>query len=336
MRLKPDAIPTKFIFSAEKPRSKIPHDRQAATTRTKRRTETARCLNVSKDTTVDINVIDEQLTSIENTDPIVLKDPLESTELGRPLLVTAVVAEFLAFMPRRCYNDNTVLGLNLLIGYASETNCPTDYSSAIRLNNKITLNILPETQCGFRSNRSTIDMIFSLGQIQEKCIEQNMQLYAVLIDFNQTFHTVSREALWIILKKFGCTDKVINMIKALHERMQAQVVQGEDITKTFVVKKGVKQGCVRAPTLFSLYLTAMLKVAFRNVHEGIYIQTSHGADLYNVSHFKAKTRTTRYLVREMLFADDAALVAHNAADLQLLVYKFARAAPQFILKINIK
>ena len=36
MRLKPDAIPTKFIFSAEKPRRKIPSDRQATTTTTKK------------------------------------------------------------------------------------------------------------------------------------------------------------------------------------------------------------------------------------------------------------------------------------------------------------
>ncbi|PFX27041.1 THAP domain-containing protein 4 [Stylophora pistillata] len=91
MRLKPDAIPTKFIFSAEKPRRKIPYDRQATTTKTKKSSGTARCLNVSKDTTVDINVIDEQLKSIKNTDPIVFKDPLESTESGRPLLVTAAV-----------------------------------------------------------------------------------------------------------------------------------------------------------------------------------------------------------------------------------------------------
>ncbi|PFX13797.1 hypothetical protein AWC38_SpisGene22091 [Stylophora pistillata] len=117
---------------------------------------------------------------------------------------------------------------------------------------------------------------------------------------------MSREGLWIKLKKFGCTDKFINMIKPLHEGMQAQVVQ------------------------------AMFKVTFRNLHEGTYIQIRHGADLFNVSHFKAKTLTTRYLVREILFAGDTALVAHNAADIQLLVEEFARAAAQFSMKMNIK
>ena len=42
---------------------------------------------------------------------------------------------------------------------------------------KLPENVLPETQCGFRPGQGTVDMIFSLKQIQEKCIEQNRPLY---------------------------------------------------------------------------------------------------------------------------------------------------------------
>ena len=62
-----------------------------------------------------------------------------------------------------------------------------------RISEKITPNTLPETQCGFRSSRNTIDMEFSLRQIQKKCTEQNRELYAVFIDFTKAFDTVSRE-----------------------------------------------------------------------------------------------------------------------------------------------
>ena len=44
---------------------------------------------------------------------------------------------------------------------------------------------LPEAQCGFRAGRGTSDMIFSLRQIQEKCIEQNMPLYMIFVDFSK-------------------------------------------------------------------------------------------------------------------------------------------------------
>ena len=42
----------------------------------------------------------------------------------------------------------------------------------------------------------------------------------------------------------------------------------------------VKQGYVLASTLFSLYLTAMLAVAFDGVGDGIFIQTRTDADLF--------------------------------------------------------
>ncbi|XP_076069729.1 uncharacterized protein LOC143041606 [Oratosquilla oratoria] len=45
---------------------------------------------------------------------------------------------------------------------------------------------MPEAQCGFQPNRSTADMIFAMRQIKEKCIEQNMDLYAVFIDLIKT------------------------------------------------------------------------------------------------------------------------------------------------------
>jgi len=40
---------------------------------------------------------------------------------------------------------------------------------------------LPESQCGFRTNRGTTDMIFVLRQLQEKCCEQNKGLYITFV-----------------------------------------------------------------------------------------------------------------------------------------------------------
>ena len=62
--------------------------------------------------------------------------------------------------------------------------------------NRISTHITPETQCGFRGNRSTISMIFCLRQLQEKCIEQDRPLYMVFVDFSKAFDTVRRTGLW--------------------------------------------------------------------------------------------------------------------------------------------
>ena len=62
----------------------------------------------------------------------------------------------------------------------------------------------------------------------------------------------------------------------------------------------------------SSYLSAMLDEAFRDMGDGVYMQSRQSADLFNVAHFRAKTKITRILMRELLFADDSALVAHSA------------------------
>ena len=205
-----------------------------------------------------------------------------------------------------------------------------------RLSIHITPEVVPETQCGFRSNRSTADMIFCLRQLQEKCIEQDRPLYIVFVDFTKAFDTVGRTGLWQLLRKYGCPEKFTTMIEALHTGMMANVSVGGEVSETFGVTNGVKQGCVLAPTLFSIFLSAMLVEAFRGMGDGVYIQSRQSADLFNIAHFRAKTKTTQILVRELLYADDSALVVHSAEEIQRIVDAFSDASKKFGLKINIK
>jgi hypothetical protein len=205
-----------------------------------------------------------------------------------------------------------------------------------RLDSHVTPSIVPETQCGFRKKRSTVDMIFCLRQLQEKCIEQNQPLYVVFVDFTKAFDTVGRTGLWQLLRRYGCPDKFTKMIESLHTGMKAKVKAAGETSDSFPVSNGVKQGCVLAPTLFSIFLSAMLEEAFRDLDEGVYIQSRQDANLFNVSHFKAKTKTTQILVRELLFADDSALVAHTPEQMQRIVDAFSAASKKFGLQINIK
>jgi len=55
------------------------------------------------------------------------------------------------------------------------------------------------------------------------------------------------------------------MIEALHTGMMANVSVGEEVSESFTVTNGVKQGCVLVPMLFSILLTAMLDEAFRDM-----------------------------------------------------------------------
>ena len=60
------------------------------------------------------------------------------------------------------------------------------------------------------------------------------------------------------------------------------------------------------------------------------------ADLFTVSHFRAKPKNTNILVIELLFADASAMIAHSAEEIQRIVDAFANESSKFGLKINIK
>ena len=78
--------------------------------------------------------------------------------------------------------------------------------------NHITPEGVPEMQCSFRSNRRTVDMIFCLWQLQEKCIEQDRPLYIVFVDFTKAFDAVGGTGRWQQLRKYGCPKKFTTMI----------------------------------------------------------------------------------------------------------------------------
>jgi len=123
--------------------------------------------------------------------------------------------------------------------------------------------IMPESQCGFRRNRSTIDMVFVARLLQEKCCEQHSSLYPAFIDLTKAFDTVNRTLLWGILSKFGCTPQFLAVLRKFHDGMPARVVLGGLESDPFMVNVGVKQGCVLAPVIFNLFLVA-ITLLFRN------------------------------------------------------------------------
>ena len=47
--------------------------------------------------------------------------------------------------------------------------------------------VLPESQCGFRRGRSTIDMMFVARQLQERCREQHEDSYMAIVDLTRAF-----------------------------------------------------------------------------------------------------------------------------------------------------
>ncbi|XP_063598682.1 uncharacterized protein LOC134775152 [Penaeus indicus] len=206
--------------------------------------------------------------------------------------------------------------------------------------NRITKHILDdmvsESQCGFRKQRGTVDMVFAIRQIQEKCVEQHHDLHLLFIDLTKAFDTVNRPALWAILSKLGSPPRFVEIIRSFHDGMLGRVIENGDASDPFPVANGVKQGCVLAPTLFSLLFAQMLSAALAQTSAGVTVHYRTDGDFFNIRRLKAHSKVRQAVVRDFLFADDCALAAHSEEDLQELADCFATAAKMFGLTISIK
>ena len=200
------------------------------------------------------------------------------------------------------------------------------------------IGLIPESQCGFVQGKSTADSSFSLQQLQEKCRLQHQDLYLLFIDLTKAFDTVNREGLWRILEKAGCPKHFVGIIRSFHDNMKVRVREGSETSPPFDVSSGTKQGCIIAPTLFSIFFSMMLHVAFKDTTDGVDIKSRSDVRLTSIAtkHFDSRTLVSLYTIRELLFADDCALAAHSEEALQRLCDCFASAARRFGLIISIK
>ena len=138
------------------------------------------------------------------------------------------------------------------------------------------------------------------------------------------------------MAKYGCLQKFIAIVQQLHDSMLARVQDNGEISQPFPVPNGVKQGCVLAPTLFSIMYSAMVTDAFRDTDVGIGINYCTNGSVFNLRRFQAKTKVTSDTINDFLFADDCALNAASEADMQHSIDRFAKACSNFDLTISTK
>ena len=88
------------------------------------------------------------------------------------------------------------------------------------------------------------------------------------------------------------------MIRLFHDGMTGQVLTSGNVTEAFAISNGVKQGCVLAPVLFSMFFTCMLSHATRNLKKGVYIRYRLDGSLFDLRRLTAKTKRLQTLLQK--------------------------------------
>ena len=117
--------------------------------------------------------------------------------------------------------------------------------------------------------------------------------------------------------------------------MKSQVSFCGQLSEERSADNGVKQDDIPAPTLFSIYLSAILWFAFHDCNLGVRIRFRTTGKVFDLRRFNAMSNTLDCLVRELLYVDDADLVAHFVEDIQDIMDRFANGCKCFELTIGL-
>ncbi|GFO00845.1 endonuclease-reverse transcriptase [Plakobranchus ocellatus] len=157
--------------------------------------------------------------------------------------------------------------------------------------------IYVEEQCGFVEDKGTSNAIYILRTLIERALEVQNDVYLCFIDYTKAFDRVLHDEIITQLKQLNIDGKDFRIIKTMC-REQTAAMRIENKTSTFQdIKRGVRQGCVLSPDLFSLYS----EIIMRNLENQPGIKVG-GQNINNLR-----------------YADDTVLISENKEDLQKLL-----------------
>eukprot|EP00061_Rhincodon_typus_P004759 g23362.t1 len=117
------------------------------------------------------------------------------------------------------------------------------------------------------------------------------------------------------------------MLMLLHDDMSATVLNYCGLeSEHFIMETGVwgggsvvKQGCIITATLFTIFIAAILYFTGQNLLKGVQIIYRMDSRLFNLNRFKAKGTASTTSTLELQHADDNAIAAPSAEDLQCIL-----------------
>ncbi len=104
-----------------------------------------------------------------------------------------------------------------------------------------------------------MDQIFVIKMLVKEYLGKDRKLYAAFMDLENAYNRVDREVLWYVLKIYGVEGQVMERIKAFHRVVKACVKADVELSDSFAIGVGVRQGCVMSPWLFNIFMDGCMR-----------------------------------------------------------------------------
>ncbi|CAH2240333.1 jg25875 [Pararge aegeria aegeria] len=171
----------------------------------------------------------------------------------------------------------------------------------------------PPEQAGFRKGFSTIDHIHTLRQVIQKTQEYNRPLCLAFVDYEKALGSVETWAVLRSLQRCRIDYRYIEVLKCLYKNATMSVRIQDQTTKPIQLQRGVRQGDVISPKLFTAALEDVFKLLDWN---GL------GSNINGE------------YITQLRFADDVVIMAETLEDLNAMLNDLSRVSQQVGLRMN--
>ncbi|XP_063630801.1 zinc finger protein 135-like [Cydia splendana] len=187
-------------------------------------------------------------------------------------------------------------------------------------------NFQPPEQAGFRRGFSTVDHIHTLRQVIQKTEEYNLPLCLAFVDYEKAFDSIETWAVLQSLQRCQVDYRYIEVLKCLYENATMSVRLQDRNSKPIPLQRGVRQGDVISPKLF----TAALEDVFKTLdwrRLGININGEYITHLRFADDIVILAETTEDL---SMMLDDLNNMSHTKLNLKYIVLVTVKEEAEFV------
>ena len=182
--------------------------------------------------------------------------------------------------------------------------------------------LFSDFQYGFRSSRSTADLLTVVSDRIARAFNRSGATRAVALDISKAFDRVLHAGLLHKLKSYGISGQIFSLISSFLSNSRLRVVLDGKSSQEYPVNVGVPQGSILGPTLFLLFINdlhddVICDIAIYADNTTLYSRCDRASDLWQQLELASELESD---LQDTVDWDKKWLVDFNAGKTQLVLF----------------